>query len=108
MLTKLLDIFALLAATGSAYYHYTQAQPALDLTPVFLIAISLTVFSLSAVIKNSYVDLIHGLLAVSFGYFSGVPVALGYLVSVLIVRRYVYAQLSVAVLFSMGVLFLIT
>ena len=106
MLTKLLDIIAALAAAGSAYYYYTQSQPAYDLTHVFLMAISLTVFGLSAVIKDNYVDLAHGMVALCFGYFAGVPIALGYLISVLLVRRYVYAQVSLTVLFSMGVFFL--
>lgn len=106
MLTKLLDIIAVLAAAGAVYYHYTQTQPAFDLTHVFLMAISLTVFGLSAVIKDNYVDLAHAMAALAFGYFAGVFIAIGYLVCVLLVRRYVYAQVSLTVLFSMGVFFL--
>lgn len=106
MLTKLLDIIAALAVFGAVYYSYTQVEPSFDLTHVFLMTIGITVFGLSAVIKDNYVDFVHTLVSLAFGYFAGVLVASGYLICVLLVRRYVYAQVSLTVLFSMGVFFL--
>lgn len=103
MFTKLLDVTAFSLILAAGYISLNTTDP-YELTHYFLAILGIVICTLSALIKDNYVDLFHVVVGALIWYTVGLFWSVGYLLLVATFRRVPKIQLLVASSYCIGML----